>query len=67
MPVYCSRIGRRVRLAENANGIAGLKIPPGESDISAEREMSDREHVDELQDPDGAALHLTAPKGWCTN
>ena len=28
MPAYCSRIARRVRLAENMNGIAGLKSRP---------------------------------------
>jgi hypothetical protein len=63
MPVYCSRIARRVRLAENVNGIAGLKIAPGESDIGIEREVGDRERADGVEGPSsetrGEAFHLT--------
>ncbi|MBA7467806.1 hypothetical protein ES707_03028 [subsurface metagenome] len=46
MPVYCSRIARRVRLAENVNGIAGLEVTSAESHIGVEREIGDRERAD---------------------
>lgn len=51
MTQLASRIGRRVRLAENVNGIAGLKIPPGEGHIGIEREIGDREGADRRERP----------------
>ena len=56
MPVYCSRIARRVRLAENVNGIAGLKIAPGEGHIGVEREIGDRERADGVEGPGSDTL-----------
>ena len=60
MPVYCSRIARRVRLAENSNGIAGLKIPPGEGHIGVERDMDDRERADGVEGPGGLVQPVLA-------
>ena len=59
MPVYCSRIARRVRLAENVDGIAGLKITPAESHIGVEREIGDRERADGVEGPGSDTLGET--------
>jgi len=60
MPVYCSRIARRVRIAEKANNIAGLKIASGESHLGPEGEASDREHADGAEGPGGEAFDRTS-------
>jgi hypothetical protein len=57
MPVYCSRIGRRVRLAENVNGIAGLKVAPGENDTGVEREAGDYQPDDGAAGAGGETFH----------
>src|SRR5947208_61167 len=59
MPVYCSRIARRVRLAENVNGIAGLKVAPGEGHVGVQREIGDRERADGVEGPSGETFHQT--------
>ena len=53
MPVYCSRIARRVRLVGKANNIAGLKIAPVESHVGLEGEAGDRERADGAEGPGG--------------
>src|SRR5207248_11448765 len=52
-----SRIIRRVGFSENVNGIAGLKIAPGEGHIGIEREIGDRERADRVEGPDCDAFH----------
>ena len=59
MPVYCSRIARRVRLAENVNGVAGHKIAPGDGHIGVEREIGDRERADGVEGPSSETLGET--------
>ena len=59
MPVYCSRIARRVRLAENVNGIAGHKIASGDGYIGVEREIGDRERADGVEGPGSDTLGET--------
>jgi DNA-binding NtrC family response regulator len=55
------RIARRVRLAENMDGIAGLKIAPRERRIGIEREIGDRERADAVEGPDRETLHRVQP------
>ena len=55
------RIARRIRLAENMDGIAGLKIAPGERRIGIEREIGDRERADAVEGPDRKTLHRVQP------
>ena len=57
MPVYCSRIARRIRLAENVNGIARLEVTSAESHVGVEREIGDREHSDRVKSPGRDAFH----------
>src|SRR5882757_8572616 len=52
-----SRIIRRVGFSENVDGIAGLKVAPGEGHIGIEREIGDRERADRVKCPDCDAFH----------
>src|SRR6267142_1208210 len=63
-----SRIIRRIRLAEDMDGIAGLQVMPGECRIGGEREITDRERTDRVKSPDrdtfhsGHVVRVTAPR-----
>src|ERR1700736_1942134 len=51
------RIARRIRLAEDVNGVAGLQIAPGEHRIGVQREIADRERADAIEHPDCKTFH----------
>src|ERR1700680_4605093 len=50
-------ITRRVRLAKNVNGIAGLQVAACESRIGVQREIADRERADAVESPYCETLH----------
>ena len=54
------RVTRRVRPAEDVNGIAGPQVVPGEGCIRIEREIGDRHRAYGVQNPDTEPLHQTA-------
>src|SRR6266852_4319794 len=58
-----SGIARRVRLAEDVDGIAGLQVAPREDRIGVQRKVADRERADAVESPDRDTLHqVTAPR-----
>ena len=48
---------RRVRLAEDVDGIAGLQVAPGEYRIGIKREVTDRERADRVKNQDRDTSH----------
>src|ERR1700679_2695105 len=57
-----SRITRRVRLAEDVDGIAGLQIAAGQGRKGIKREIADRDRADRVEQPGGNTLHVARPR-----
>src|SRR3954471_16968546 len=55
------RIVRRVRPAENMDGVAGLQVVSGESEIGVEHKIKCRDSAGDVKSPDRKTFHRARP------